>query len=137
MNSLTRIVEQNDRLYFLLLELLEWLKSRFAPPSLPNTERLSRYGAQTMHVPSPDCEIHESKRRVVHIRDLVLEEGQWLMDTVAVCSRLGVSRTTLMAHRVQGLLTEVRMGQKGGAVRFISSEVESLREWYSVPKGKV
>ncbi|MBL1410400.1 hypothetical protein [Sphingobacterium faecale] len=78
-----------------------------------------------------------SKRRIVHIRDLVLAEGDWLMDTVEALDVLGISRGTLVTHRDEGLLTEVRIGAKGGGVRFISSEVAHLREWYSVPKGKV
>lgn len=78
-----------------------------------------------------------SKRRIVHIRDLVLAEGDWLMDTVEALDVLGISRGTLVSHRDEGLITEVRIGAKGGGVRFISSEVAWLREWYSVRKGKV
>ncbi len=78
-----------------------------------------------------------SKRKTVHISDLVLAEGDWLMDTVEACAEMGISRGTLVSHRDEGLLTEVRIGKKGGGVRFISSEVAGLREWYSVRKGKV
>lgn len=78
-----------------------------------------------------------SKRRTVHISDLVLTEGDWLMDTVEALDVLRISRGTLVSHRDEGLLTEVRIGRKGGGVRFISSEVAGLREWYSVRKGKV
>ncbi|WP_139375323.1 hypothetical protein [Sphingobacterium nematocida] len=59
------------------------------------------------------------------------------MDTVEALDVLGFSRGTLVSHRDEGLLTEVRIGKKGGGVRFISSEVAKLREWYSVRKGKV
>lgn len=78
-----------------------------------------------------------SKHRVIHIRDLVLAEGDWLMDTTEALDILKISRGTLVSHRDEGLLTEVRIGKKGGGVRFISSEVAHLREWYSVCKGKV
>lgn len=78
-----------------------------------------------------------SKRRVVHISDLVLSEGDWLMDTVEALDVLRISRGTLVSHRDEGLLTEVRIGKKGGGVRFMSNEVAKLREWYSVRKGKV
>ncbi|ERJ57692.1 helix-turn-helix domain-containing protein [Sphingobacterium paucimobilis] len=77
------------------------------------------------------------KRRLIHIHDLVLAEGDWLMDTSEALDILKISRGTLVSHRDEGLLTEVRIGKKGGGVRFISSEVAHLREWYSVRKGKV
>lgn len=77
------------------------------------------------------------KRRTIHIRDLVLAEGDWLMDTIEVLDVLKVTRGTFVSHRDEGLLTDVRIGAKGGGVRFISSEVFKLREWYSVRKGKV
>ncbi len=78
-----------------------------------------------------------SRRRTVHISELVLGEGDWLMTTVEACAEMGISRGTLISHRDQGLLTEVRIGKKKGGVRFISREVAQLREWYSVRKGKV
>ncbi|MBL1410371.1 MerR family transcriptional regulator [Sphingobacterium faecale] len=136
MDSLVNSSNQNDRLYFLLLELFMWLKTRFSPKaSCPAC--LSRYGAQTMHVPTSDCEIHVDKRRVIHIRDLVLAEGDWLVDTVEACDMLGISRVTLGVRRREGLLTKVEIGKKGGGVRYIASEIREMRQWYSVPKGKV
>lgn len=136
MDSLESMVNQNDRLYFLVMELFGWLKTQFVP-NARCPACLSRYGAQTMHVPTADCEIHVDKRRIIHFRDLVLAEGEWLMDTVEALDVLGYSRGTLVSHRDEGLLAEVRIGKKGGGVRFISSEVAKLREWYSVRKGKV
>ncbi|WP_164111705.1 MULTISPECIES: hypothetical protein [unclassified Sphingobacterium] len=80
---------------------------------------------------------HRVGRRVIHVRDLVLAEGDWLMTTLEALDVLNFSRGTLLSHREQGLVTEVRIGKEGGGVRFISSEVMRLRELYSVPKGKV
>ncbi|MFD2554209.1 MerR family transcriptional regulator [Sphingobacterium tabacisoli] len=77
------------------------------------------------------------RRKTIHISDLVLAEGDWLMTTQEALDVLNFSRGTLVSHREQGLVTEVRIGKEGGGVRFISSEVMRLRELYSVPKGKV
>lgn len=139
MNSLACIINQNDRLYYLLIELFEWLKSGFAlaPHSSTCPHCLSHYGTQSMYVPDEASGLSSSKRRVVHIRDLVLAEGEWLMNTQEALSLLGISRGTLDAHRNEGLLTDVTVGKKGRGVRFISTEVMKLREWYSVRKGKV
>lgn len=78
-----------------------------------------------------------SRRKIIHISDLVLAEGDWLMTTQEALDVLNFSRGTLVSHREQGLVTEVRIGKEGGGVRFISSEVMRLRDLYSVPKGKV
>lgn len=79
----------------------------------------------------------DRRRGTIHIRDLVLAEGDWLMDTVEACDVLGISRVTLGVRRDEGLLTKVEIGKKGGGVRYIASEIAEMRQWYSVRKGKV
>lgn len=64
-----------------------------------------------------------------------VEDDELLLTIDDACSIMGVSRGTLWTLRQQELLPEVKKGKKG--VRFRQADVEKLRKWYSVPKGKV
>ena len=60
------------------------------------------------------------------------EENLWTIQ--ATCYELRIVRSTLFKLRKEGLIEEVRMGRH---VRFRESDVRRLREWYSIPKGKL
>lgn len=66
---------------------------------------------------------------------LDVDDGEPLLTIDDACARLGITRGTLRALRQQELLPEVKKGEKG--VRFREADVEKLRKWYSIPKGKV
>lgn len=76
----------------------------------------------------------KSKRRVIHIRDLVLAEGEYLMTIMEAMAVIGISRGTLDSRRDDGLLTDVKLGDKGRAIRHISTEVLHLSKVYSLRK---
>lgn len=108
-------------------ELLEQLLAH----KLKQEDGISDHVATEIKAPT------DGRRGTIHIRDLVLAEGDWLMDTVEACDVLGISRVTLGVRWDEGLLTKVKIGKKEGGVRYISSEVMEMRQWYSVRKGKV
>lgn len=80
-------------------------------------------------------DISEKKSSNTEISVLDVADGDQLFTIDDACDKLGVTRGTLRTLRLQGLLPEVTMGKKG--VRFRHVDVERLRKWYSVPKGKV
>lgn len=65
----------------------------------------------------------------------VADNDDPLLTITEACEQLGVVRATLYKLRMEGFLPKVQKGVKG--VRFRQSDIEKLRKWYSVPKGKV
>ncbi|TJZ53308.1 helix-turn-helix domain-containing protein [Sphingobacterium olei] len=73
-----------------------------------------------------------SAEREISFADV--EEGVVLLTIDDACNRLGIVRSTLFTLREEGKITTVK---KGRAVRFRENDVENMRNWYSIPKGKV
>ncbi|TJZ53773.1 helix-turn-helix domain-containing protein [Sphingobacterium olei] len=73
-----------------------------------------------------------SSAREISFTDI--EEGVVLLTIDDACARLGIVRATLFNLRQEGKITTVK---KGRAVRFRENDVENMRNWYSIPKGKV
>lgn len=74
---------------------------------------------------------HQPKR--ISVMDVPPDDA--LFTIQEACERMKISRGTLTNLRNRNLFTEVEHG--GRAPRFLASEVEQLRKWYSVQKGKI
>ena len=76
----------------------------------------------------------DEKDTINWLQDAQFPHASELFTNDEAIAHMKISRSTLDRSRKEGRISTIKYGR---AVRFLKTEIEEARIWYSIPKGKV